>query len=177
MKTDNLNKYLLSAIAFLLVSIGFVLFLYRQISINIKVTDQIEAQWASEIETQEKIKELELSVSQILEERTSFESHFVRNSDIVTFLDTIEQLATNVSAKAIISTVDTAQDPPSLLVGIRASGSFEALYKFMMLIENAPYELEIESFDLRKEGSVSDSDTFKPEWSVTLRVNVLSFSK
>ena len=37
-------------------------------------------------------------------------------------------------------------------MAIKASGSFEALYKFLTLLENSPYELDFISMDIQKLG-------------------------
>ncbi|MCX6747768.1 MAG: hypothetical protein NTW98_02375 [Candidatus Nomurabacteria bacterium] len=70
--------------------------------------------------------------------------------------------------------MDINEDPASLLIGVHASVSFESVYKFMTLLENASYELEIQTFDLRKEGIALDA--LKTSWSVTMQIKVLSFS-
>ncbi|MDQ3076138.1 MAG: hypothetical protein M3Q34_03345 [bacterium] len=171
---NHLNKYLTVIILFLIMAIFILFALFRQISTNKKIANKIEAQWQGEILTQEKIKILEQSINEVSKEMDSFKSHFARSSDIVPFLDTIEQLATSVSAKATINTVDITEDPPSLLIGVHAVGSFESVYKFMTLLENASYELQIMTFDLKKEGTSADSGPVN--WSVTLRIKVVSFS-
>lgn len=172
MKISNSKKYLIFVIIFWAMSICVLVVLYSQIATNKKIANKLEAQWQGEVITQGKIKTLERSINEINKERDSFESHFARSSDVVPFLDTVEDLATKVSAKANISTVDITDNPAGLVIGVNATGTFDAVYKFMMLLENSPYELEIAAFDLRRD--LGDSTA---SWVVTLRVKVLSFTK
>jgi len=109
-------------------------------------------------------------------ERALLDRHFVENSDVVPLLNTIESLASSVSVAAEISSVDTAKDGSSLSVGVRANGSFEALYKFFTLLENSVYELEFESFNMQKSSAQSDSEGVPvSKWDASLKVKVLTF--
>ena len=56
---------------------------------------------------------------------------------------------------------------------IESKGSFESLYKYITLLENAPYELEISSFVLSKENS--NVLTGNIAWSLSLKIKLLSF--
>lgn len=174
MKISKTTKYLVTISISLIISIGVWIVLYRQIQKNKKTTGELQVQLEEDVATKQKALTLQRLMSDLGEETDSFESHFVKNTDIVPFLNTIESLAKQVGAKAVINTVDTPEDPPSLLIGIKASGSFESMYKFMALLENAPYELQILGFDLKKGGS---SEEEVGAWSATLEVKVVSFSR
>jgi len=76
------------------------------------------------------------------------ETHFIKSSDVVPFLNTIEALGPAVGASAEIDSVDTSPDGASLIVELQASGSFGAVYKFLTLLENSPYELNFLSMDI-----------------------------
>ncbi len=174
MKISKATKYLLSISVFLILSIGVWVILYRQIEKNKKTTRELQTQLEEDIATKQKSQSLQRLMNELGQERNAFASHFVKNTDIVPFLNTIESLANQVGAEAVINTVDTPEDPPSLLIGIKASGSFEAIYKFMALLESAPYELQILGFDLKKGGA---SEEEADSWSATLEVKVVSFSR
>jgi hypothetical protein len=92
----------------------------------------------------------------------------VHGSNIVPLLDAIEQLALRVKAKSEITSVDFSKDNNSLLLGIKASGSFVPIYKFLMLLENFPYELEFSSVDIKK------TDT---QWEAVFKIKILSFTQ
>jgi translation initiation factor IF-2 len=105
---------------------------------------------------------------------------------VVPFLDTLEGLATKVGIKAETASVDIAPDSLSLLVKINTSGSFEAIYKFLTLLENSPYELEFTGFDMQKEDSIlatpdlvlnKDIKKQNSKWRATFNIKLLSFTQ
>lgn len=164
----------------LIVSMVFLLcsatafFLFRSVIIGkSKILEEGQAAWQAEAIRREEIKVLDQTLRGIQEERAKLETHFVRSSDAVSLLDTLETLATSVSAKAEISSVDVAKDGTHLLVGVRASGTFAALYKFLTLLENSPYEISFGLVDFRK--SLEESTAPLPQWGATFQLRVLSF--
>ena len=113
----------------------------------------------------------------IEEEKSSFESHFIKKSDIVYFLDSIEKLSKSVGASTSIVTVNEDQDKAELALSLSVEGSFESIYKFLMLLENAPYEIEIVDFDIEKGGSVVTATNSIENWKASFKIKLLSFSK
>src|SRR3989344_1642515 len=126
------------------------LYFYRQTNNNHKKAEIAEVEWLVETFRRDKIKALEHSIKVIEKEKTQLETHFAKSSDVVPFLDTIEGLATKVGAKAEVTAVDILADRTGLEVGVKISGGFINLYKFLTLLENSSYELEFISVDLRK---------------------------
>jgi hypothetical protein len=110
-------------------------------------------------------------------DRILLETHFAKNSDIVSFLDTIEKLAPTVEAKAQVNSVNTSADNSRLLVGLKASGNFEAIYKFLTLLENSSYELDFLSMDLHKIASLDNinKSAADSKWEVVFEIQLLSF--
>lgn len=76
-------------------------------------------------------------------------SYFIDASDPVPFLETIEGYgrATNVTVK--FDTVDIKRAPNQLAVTLTSDGNFADLYRFMALVESAPYEFAITNADIR----------------------------
>jgi hypothetical protein len=110
-------------------------------------------------------------------ERILLDSHFIKSSDVVPFLDMFDKLAGAVGAKAEVASVVIAPDNSGLLVTIKATGLFEALDKFLMLLENSSYELDFISMDIQKSdvGVVSDKNTPSSQWSAVFGIKLLSF--
>jgi len=160
-------------LSFVLLGTMFV-FLYGRINENNRNTQTKEAEWQREATRQNEIKTLDDFLKTTENERAQLETHFTKSSDIVPFLDAVEGLASKTGAKIEITSVDIPADDVGLLVGIKASGSFGSIYKFVTLLENFPYELEFTSMDLQQ-GLVGDAGGGGTTWEAILKVKLLSF--
>ncbi|OGI68839.1 hypothetical protein A3A05_02450 [Candidatus Nomurabacteria bacterium RIFCSPLOWO2_01_FULL_41_12] len=165
------------SIIFFLFFCAIFLYFFGAISNHNKESQLKELEWRAETSRREEIKALDLSIKRLEGERVQLETHFAKSSDVVPFLDTIEELAPQVGAEAGVSSVDISEDRLSLLVGLKASGTFESLYKFLTLLENSPYELEFLSMDIRKGdiSNVPDQGQTSSKWGATFKIKLLSF--
>ncbi|MEI8175115.1 MAG: hypothetical protein WCG28_04155, partial [bacterium] len=102
-------------------------------------------------------------------------THFAQSSNIVPFLDIIEGLATKVGTKAEVTSVDPLGDNAGLSVGMKASGSFSSVYKFITLLENSPYELEFVSMNIQKGIEADAKGNVSEVWNAIFRLKLLSF--
>jgi hypothetical protein len=169
---------LIISMILLLVSVSLFYIFNRALKINNEETQLIEKEWQNEVVRRDEIRQLEYSVKIIEKERAQLETHFAQSSDIVPFLDTIEGLATKVNAKAEVTSVDIMKDKVGLMVGMKASGTFSGLYKFITLLENSPYELEFIGMNMIKKSgldNVVSKNVKAPEWDVVLRIRLLNF--
>lgn len=177
----NFRKFqkipLILSLTFTLVSIFAFLFLYKQISDNIKIAARAQVEWQDETSRRDELKSLDRLMKVIGEEKTLLEMHFAQNSNIVPFLDTIEKLALSVKAKSEVVAVDIPKDKSGLQIDVKASGSFEAVYKFLMLLENSPYELDFISVNIQRvsEQTTSDKKVVAPQWDAIFKIKLLSF--
>jgi hypothetical protein len=165
-----------SAILFILLSVAFI-FLYRAINNNNQKALQDNITWQTEARRRDDIRSLDLSLQQIAPDSALLETHFAKSSDIVPFLDTIEKLAPEVGATASVDAVDTLTNKTGLIVGLTASGSFTAVYKFLTLLENSPYELNFLSMDIHNlaapDALGKNVNNFK--WEAVFKIQLLSF--
>lgn len=191
---NNFKKIplILAAMFFIVFSLTFF-FLYKEVNSNNEKTEQSIVELENDVNQRSKIETLNHSIEMIRGDKVLVESHFAKSSDIVPFLDALEALAPRAEVKAEVASVDILKDGTGLLVGIKASGSFENLYKFLMLLENFPYELEFIAIDMQKEtlnDVPSDMETEsgsgvpkeniniqKSKWQAILSVKLLSFVK
>ena len=164
---------------FFCVSFFVFLFFYRAISDNNKESQLKEQQWQSETLRRNGIKQLDDSVKMIEGDRAQLETHFAQSSDIVPFLDTIEGLAPKTGITAEVTSVDLSADRTELVVGMKTSGTFNGLYKFLTLLENSPYELEFLGMDMHKQtvASVGDKSSSVVEWDAVFQIKLLSFTQ
>ena len=169
----------LSVIFFICSTLVF-LFFYRAINNNSKELQLREEEWQSETLRRDGLKALDYSVKMIEKERTQLETHFAQSSDIVPFLDTIEELGRKIGAKAEFISVDILKDGTGLMVSMKASGAFQALYKFITLLENSPYELEFIEMNMRRgtePNSANNKNVSISKWDATFKIKLLSFVK
>ncbi|HYD92450.1 MAG TPA: hypothetical protein VEA37_13315 [Flavobacterium sp.] len=168
---------LLLSLLLLALSCLVYFFLYKNILDNNRIFEEAEAKWQAQNSEEEKMKSLEHSLESLEQERALLNAHFVRSSDVVPFLDTIETLAPKAGASAGVASVAISPDGSSLLVGVKATGSFENLYKFLTLLENSPYQLEFTSMNMTKTGvgASSSSDSSEGNWTASFGIRLLSF--
>ena len=165
------------SITFLLCSCFALFFFYRAIQSNNKKAEDAMQQWQIEANRRDEIKNLEFSLETIEGERTLLETHFAKSSDIVPFLTTIEKSSVRVATKVEILSVNILEGNARLAVNMKVSGKFENIYRFIILLENAPYELKFISMDMKREGvqDSKDKSVQIPEWSANLGIELLSF--
>jgi len=179
--SHNFKKFkkapFLLSVLFLLAACLVFIFLYRETKQNQKITEELQTQWQKETERREEMKLLEHSIQKIDDQRILLETHFVQSSNVVPFLDTIEQLATSSKAASEVTSVDLSPENTELAVTIETFGSFEALYRFLALLENSPYELEFVSVDFEKQnvGVGTEDKNTGPAWRAVFGVRLLSF--
>jgi hypothetical protein len=141
---------------------------------NVAESAELEKGWAGNEKYKEEVADLERFVAAYPTELSDLDSHFIKNPNVVPFLDLVESLGPKVNAETEVTQVDISKDGTSLTVGIRAEGSFESLYKFLKLLENSPFELEVLATSMQ--GNVPGSDPTVPNiWSGTFKVKLLSF--
>ena len=104
-------------------------------------------------------------------------SYFINANDIIPFLDTIEGYGrtTNVSVK--FNSVDVKQSPDQLTATLKGDGSFANIYRFITLVESAPYELSITNASIQAV-SVGQVDPKKapaaPTWEANISISISS---
>ena len=170
MKNKFLKTQISLSILFFIVFVFAFFYFYNAINNNYKEEQVIEEEWSKEAERRDEIKALFSSVKAIEGERAKLETHFAKSTDVVPFLDTIEGLA---GAKAEVTSLEILKDGAGLLVGMKATSTFEGLYKFLNLLENSPYELEFVSMNLQKD--VADAKI--QGWSAIFKIRLITFTE
>ncbi|MFZ3011551.1 MAG: hypothetical protein WA060_00940 [Minisyncoccia bacterium] len=174
----NLQKILLgvSIILFVIFSLAFV-FLFKKINDNYKETNQNTIAWMEEERKREDIVSLGQSLQEIIDDKTLLETHFAKSSDVVPFLDNIEKLAPKAGVQIEVDSVNIKNNNTGLVVGLKASGSFGAIYKFLTLLENSPYQLDFTSMHISKvqTGDTPGKNTKDSRWEGIFKIQLLSF--
>lgn len=176
MKKVYIKNLIFSGLAVVIFCISFF-FLYRQISLNNKSFTDSSVAFNLEEQRREEIQSLNKVLSQIQNETLLLDSHFLRSEDIAPFLDALEKSATLVGASAEVVSVDS-QDPKNkgISIGVKTTGSFESIYKFLLLLENSKYELSVVSTKIIRESAGSESESNNtPKWRADFTIKIISF--
>ncbi|MES2315199.1 MAG: hypothetical protein V4486_00475 [Patescibacteria group bacterium] len=163
----------------LITSCSLFIYLYQNTQKNDQVSSDLEKQLKDEASKREEVKSLDRMLKSMEGERATLDSHFIvgASSDAVPFLNMLETLAPKVGAEAAVALVDAPKDNSGLVVGVNVQGSFESLYKFITLLENAPYELDVLYVDLERGQETTSADGVEApvKWSAVIKVKLLSF--
>ena len=175
----NLQKFpFIFPTIFLILTVTALLFLYKKINSNNQISDQISKELQTTSYQRDQMKSLARSIKLIGAEKTELENHFVSSSDAVLFLDTIEKSAGKVGVATEVASVDIVKDE-ELSISLKAAGTFEALYKFLTLLENSPYQVEFTSADIKKGGGEGDP-TLKTKiraWEAGLNIKLKTLTQ
>lgn len=165
-------KYLPTIIAIVVFVVGIASFFFLKKEINKKNEEANIIAVTVETETSNKnrIRQLGSFLDMSSVEIAELDTHFIYRKDVVPFLQFVEDLGSKAGLSAEVSSVDESADGQTLFVSADIEGSFVAVYKFLKLIENAPYKVEITTLDLQS--SVQDSGSV---WSGSVQVKVISF--
>jgi len=175
---NNFQKIFLfiSITLLLLFSLAFI-FLYKEINNNNQKTQQATINLQTERRQRDEIISLDQTLQKIASDRILLENHFIKSSDVVPFLNIIEKLAKEAGVSAQINSVNAKTDNTELTVELKASGRFEAIYKFLTLLENSPYVLDFLSMDMHKLlfPVGSGKNVVDESWEAILKIQLLSF--
>lgn len=176
--SNNFPKIpLLISVILVIFSCVVFIFLYRHINSTDTLAQEVNTEWQAEGQRRDEIKSLDSSIKVIEPERALLETHFAKSSNVVPLLDTLEGLGPKVNANASVTSVDILQDNAGLLVGMKATGSFQGLYRFLQLLENSTYKLEFTSVDIKREDATAQAlaKNKNTTWDMFLKIKILSF--
>jgi hypothetical protein len=133
--------------------------------------------WQAEMSRRDSLRALDREAEMISNSKGLLETHFTKGSDVVPFLDNLEKLAPQAGASAQVDSVDATPDGTSLMVNLKISGSFEAIYKFLTLLENSPYELNFSLVDIHKLVTPESlpNNLKNSKWEAVFKMQLLSF--
>ncbi len=173
MKTNFPKVPFFLSIFFLIFSCCFFYLLYNKIEKNYIIAKEANIEMQEKMSQLDELKDISRGIKTIEQETTELDKHFIPSSNLVPFLDTIEELALKVETTAETSFINISPDNLSLIVGLKAKGSFKSLYKFFTLLENSPYQLEFVSLDIFKE--ITQSTTSTSSWETNIVLRLISF--
>ena len=168
------NARLVASVSFMIFFFLVFYFLYHRIESSHKLSEEMSIKWLEEANRRDETENFAKAIKIAEPEIAKLESHFADNSDLVPFLNTIEGIAPKAGVEAETTDVDISQDKKNLILGLKARGSFDAVYKFITLIENSSYEMEFIYLDIFR--SSGQGDVSGPMWEATMRLKLITFT-
>ncbi len=170
----------IGALLFALVCVG----VYVSLFVMVKKVEQHNTELEKEarrLEVQEsKIIQLRKNVATAQESQDTLTSYFIDSNDIVPFLETLEKYGEQVGVLVKYNTVDIAKNPARLNLELMASGQFVNVYRFIALLESAPYHILINSSNMSAQPPQEAPEKGKvappPVWDARMNVSVLSIT-
>ncbi len=176
MQSSSSKKLLIVSSLFMIGSFAVFFLLYSRVNKSNANANQLSVDSQVEMAKIRSLDSLDNLVKKIDRERALLDTHFSHSRDIVPFLDMIDYLGVSAGVKSNVSTIDTLIDKSAVLVEVKATGSFNDIYKFLGLLENSSYELEIASMDLRREGTEEvEGKKVVPVWVASFKIKLISF--
>jgi len=186
MRHTNLKPFRVTNLAFwlgllgMLLAIGAYLYLFNTVK---KVGEHISVlqEETNTLQAQEsEVGELKKNLANTQASQQKLTSYFIDANNIIPFLETIEGYgrATNVTVK--FNSVDIKHSPNSLAVSITSNGTFANIYRFLALLEAAPYEFSIRDSSLQLTSSLAPDPSLKIQpatnWELGMDLSILSIS-
>ena len=113
--------------------------------------------------------------------RLTLVSYFVDVHNPIPFEETIEGYGKNTNTQVLFEGLEVQQSPNRLDASFTVNGSFADIYKFLALLETAPYESSINSLSVQLSSPFNmpgstNAVTGKPEWQARVTMSVYSVS-
>ncbi len=161
MKKNN-NIFTLSlSIIIALIALAVLIFFFRTIENKNRHTSAVMTTLADKVKQKENMKTLVEKVNKISEVSDTISSYFVNSKEIDSFLNYLENLGARVGVELEVKHFDVSSTSKDLLnVTLSTKGSFSNTMKTLMLIETAPYKINITHVNLDQ---VSETLTVDPK--------------
>lgn len=111
----------------------------------------LENEAATEKQSVESFAALAKTASNIKGDSEKANSFFIKRDDVVDFLDLIGSLSSTTGAEIVVQSVNekkTSLNQPLLSVGVNVKGSYSSVYYSLRMLEELPYQTEIQSVKL-----------------------------
>ena len=179
-KSDILILSLSVAIA--LIALAVLVFFFKTIENKNKHTSVVLATLADKVKQKENMKSLVEKISKVSEMSDTINSYFVNGKEVDSFINYLENLGASAGVELEVQNFDVSTTSKEILnVTISTKGNFSNTMKTLMLIENAPYKINITKTFLDQSTESSNPDPKNPEkqintsfWRSEISFNVLT---
>lgn len=119
------------------------------------------------------LKVLENFLSDTAPQREEISGGFVSENELIDFIEDLEGAGGNVGTEVKVESATFSGDKEASVPSFRlqASGSFDSLFKLMLVLENLPYEIDFEDLSFTK----SSADGKTSSWNGVFIIKLLSY--
>lgn len=168
MRSPSTHFMLALGVAVVTVS-GYIAWFYF---ISQKSSDvaSLQSQIVTETGNVNRIAAARAALSEIAGDEANVQSYFISESEVVTFINSLEALGLAQKATVNVLSVSTGGTSvqPTLLLALTVQGTFDAVMRTIGAIEYAPYDVAISKFGVQQDA--------KDSWNATLSLVVGSAS-
>ncbi|PIR69266.1 MAG: hypothetical protein COU47_04195 [Candidatus Niyogibacteria bacterium CG10_big_fil_rev_8_21_14_0_10_46_36] len=121
---------------------------------------------------QQNLKDLEILFDEVQQRKDEIDSVFINERSVVRVIESFEARARELGVElevesASLPTASAARGPE---IQLHLEGSFDALYRYIKVLEVMPFQISIDLVNINKRSSAEG-----PGWAATIRLTVLSF--
>jgi len=180
MKKNQTKNKLFFSIIFLCLAVFSFVFVYFKINESHNFNKEYLVVLEKEYYSKQELKALNNSIDLLKERKNFLEKYFAFSSNIVPFLDFLEGSAKKTGNRIEISLVDIPEKENNLIVEMKAEGSFESIYRFLKVLEHAPYQIDFLSFSFSNVSlneETLEAKEFKNKWEILIKLKLMTFVK
>lgn len=178
----NNKKIIISIIFVLLVNfVGFAasFFVFSKIFSEKELVKDIKQKLQS---NEKKIKDsalLRKEIISISQDKEKIDLLFLKEQEIINLIEKFESVASESGVDLKINSISFAgEDKSQPHFNMAAEGSFGQIFKYVTLLENFPYILEIDRLNLQKtESGASGDKNIQNKWRVNFEIILKTYEK
>ncbi|GEM_PF-1753551 len=151
-------------------------FMFYKISTEKSRTAETLSLLKSEVKKESTLRFLAETLDKTTIERGKIDRYFVDIKGSAVFLERLQFFGKQAGVSVRLENVDI-EDKTVLRVNLATNGGFGETYKFLELLENTPYAIEVKSININKvRVSLDDKKNTSPNnWSGVFTIRLLSF--
>ncbi len=177
MKIKSHSLLFISSIVGLVVVVGLFVFGMRLINVSTIETSAILGKIDQVTKKNAELNTIKKTITATEEDRAKLAAYFVTDQSIVSFLEYLESLGTLTNTDTSIITVSEDKESSTATITLSSIGSYSDTIRFIELLENMPYRMEIERFTfVTKEDPADDTEEItNPKWQVDITFRLISY--
>lgn len=160
-------------IVIFLATTAFVVFGFIKIEKMKTSVASIEQEIIKEKESLQAFESLIKTTSSLKTDSEKINSFYIKRDEVINFINIIESLASTTNTQLSIQTVVDKKMPTNgtlLSVDISAHGSYSNLHYLIRLLEELPYQTEIQNIKLSKGSFVDEQKQSVSSWSADINI-------
>lgn len=188
MKKNNTNLILIISITLLILVSSTSIYFFNVIKSKNNYISVVASTLEKKINEKENIKFLQDKIAELSDTYKKINSYFVNTASIDTFVVYLEGIGTDNNVELSVKGVDVPKNEKNkILVNLSMKGKFGDIMNVVDILENAPYNIAINSLYLNKEiiitndtvGPLAKGKNLPPKenissWQADITFNVLS---